>query len=567
MYDDREMEPSCLRLSRLPQTTRLFADFLDDFQKVSRFYAYSPDENGLLASARVAQNGGPDAKTRLGVVEVVRAENRAFGSDESVSRNLDKLAAGAVAVVTGQQVALFGGPAYAVHKAITAIHWAKWLTEHGIPAVPVFWLATEDHDFAEVNHVDWLLHDGLTRLEYHPANAGAGEPVGGILLNEEIRKLAAGAAANLMGPRAAEVGSALVESYRAGETMGSAFGKLLGRIFARRGLILMDPRNAELHRLAAPVFVNAIERAAEWTDELLARGKALEKAGYHAQVKVAAQSTLLFRLVNGRREAVRRRGEQFVAGGKTFSREEALAAVRDSPEEFTANALLRPVMQDALLPTAAYIGGAAEIAYFAQSEVVYRAAGVRMPAVLPRAGFTLVDARASRTLRKYRLQFADVLRGRQRLRAKMEHEVLPKILARRFSTGEKTLRRLLRNFRAPLRRLDPTLAGALKTAERKMLYQYEKLRGKAGRAEGFRTGVLERDKRRLLDVLYPARGLQERSLSLLPFLAAQPRNLLDDLLVSLRAGNSGQSIACCVCGSGRYFSARPTGFFLRISQR
>jgi len=534
MYDDREMEPSCLRLSRLPQTTRLFADFLDDFDKVSRFYAYSPDENGLLASARAAQSAGPSVETRREVAEILREENRAFGADESVLQNLDKLAAGAVAVVTGQQAGLFGGPAYTFYKAVTAIHWAEWLTEQGIPAMPVFWLATEDHDFAEVNHVDWPLHDGLTRLEYHPANAGVGEPVGGILSNEEISKLAAGAAANLTGPRATEVGSALVESYRAGETMGSAFGKLLARIFAGRGLILMDPRNAELHRLAAPVFVSAIEQAGPRTDELLARGKALDKAGYHAQVKAAAQSTLLFRTLNGRREAVRRREEEFVAGGKTFSRDEALAALRDSPEEFTANVLLRPVMQDALLPTAAYIGGAAEIAYFAQSEVVYRAAGVRMPAVLPRAGFTLVDARTSRTLRKYRLQFADVLRGRQRLRAKMEHEILPKILARRFSMGEKTLRRLLRNFRAPLRRLDPTLAGALKTAERKMLYQYEKLRGNAGRAEGFRTGVLERDERRLLDVLYPGRGLQERSLSFLPFLAAQPGNLLDDLLRVVR---------------------------------
>jgi bacillithiol biosynthesis cysteine-adding enzyme BshC len=538
MYDDKEMEQSRLRLSRLPQTTRLFADFLDDFQKVSLFYAHSPDENGLSASAREAQNGGPTAEMRRAVVDILREENRAFGADESVEQNLDRLAAGAVAVVTGQQVGLFGGPAYTFYKAITAIHWADWLTKQGIPAVPVFWLATEDHDFAEADHVEWLTHDGLTRLEVHPANVGVGEPVGGIPLDDQINGATESAASSLAGPHAEEVATALRESYRSGETMGSACGKVLARIFAGRGLILMDPRNAGLHKLAASLFVKAIEQASAWTDALLARGKALEKGGYHAQVRVAAQSTLLFRLVNGRREAVRRRGEEFVASGQTFSRDEALAALKNAPEKFSANALLRPVMQDTLLPTAAYIGGGAEIAYFAQAEVVYRAAGVRMPAVLPRAGFTLVDARTSRNLRKYGLQFTDMLRGRQRLRAKMEQEILPKILARRFSTGEKTLRRLLKNFRAPLRRLDPTLVGAFETAERKILYQYEKLRGKAGRAEGFRTGVLERDERRLLEVLYPARGLQERSLSMLPFLAAQPGNLLDDLLASLRSGNS-----------------------------
>ncbi len=136
MYDSEEMECSCLRLSGLPKTTRLFVDFLDNFPKVSAFYAHPPDEAGLLASARAAREDGPSAEIRKTVVKILAEENRAFGSDESVARNLERLANGAVAVVTGQQTALFGGPAYTIYKALTAIHWADWLTRQGIDAVP-----------------------------------------------------------------------------------------------------------------------------------------------------------------------------------------------------------------------------------------------------------------------------------------------------------------------------------------------------------------------------------------------------------------------------------------------
>lgn len=538
MYDSEEMECSCLRLSGLPKTTRLFVDFLDNFPKVSAFYAHPPDEAGLLASARAAREDGPSAEIRKTVVKILAEENRAFGSDESVARNLERLANGAVAVVTGQQTALFGGPAYTIYKALTAIHWADWLTRQGIDAVPVFWLASEDHDFAEVNHVEWMGRDVAMRLEYSPRGAGRGEPVGGIPLGEEIRGVTEQAIALLEGPHAEDVAVALRESYAPGQTYGSAFGKLLARVFKGRGLILLDPQNAGLHRLAGPVLRAAIEKSDALTEGLLARRKALEKEDYHAQVKVTPQSTLLFRLVDGKREAVRKRGEGFVAGAKTFSREEALEAIARAPEEFSANVLLRPVMQDFLLPTAAYIGGAAEIAYFAQAQTVYRALGVRMPVVLPRAGFTLVDLKTARLLKKYKLRVTDLFAGRQRLRSKMEQEILPKDLARRFRIGEKALRRLLKNFRGPLRRLDATLVGSLETAEKKMLYQYLKLHGKAGRAVNFRTGALDKDERRLVDGLYPARALQERSLSALPFLAATSGDLLEELLNCIRQPGS-----------------------------
>jgi len=191
--------------------------------------------------------------------------------------------------------------------------------------------------------------------------------------------------------------------------------------------------------------------------------------------------------------------------------------------------LLRPVVQDALLPTAACVAGPAEIAYFAQAAVLYQRLLGRMPAILPRASFTLVEPHVARLLKKYRLEIGDVARGRQHLGARLEQESLPKDLARRFAAGEKKLRAALTSLGGPLATLDPTLLGALGTAEKKMLFQFLKLRAKAGRAENFCTGVLDRQERVMLNSLYPHRGLQERTVCFLSFLARHGPALLDAL--------------------------------------
>jgi uncharacterized protein YllA (UPF0747 family) len=186
-------------------------------------------------------------------------------------------------------------------------------------------------------------------------------------------------------------------------------------------------------------------------------------------------------------------------------------------------------MQDTLLPTAAYIGGPAEIAYFAQNRVLYDRLLGRMPAILPRASFTLVEQPVERLLKRYGLTIEDVLRGRQHLRLKMEKRNLPRGLAARFIVEEKKLVRMLAGMRKPVGKLDSTLVGALDNAQRKMLYQFGKLQAKAGRAAGFRTRILSGHEQAIRDALYPQNALQERSLSLLPFLARNGLELLAEL--------------------------------------
>jgi bacillithiol biosynthesis cysteine-adding enzyme BshC len=527
------MECHCLAAHELPHTSKLYAAFLTKFERVERFYAHSPDLEGARAAARDVKL---DSEVRRGVCEILREQDAAFGSGSDVERNVERLAAGAVAVVTGQQVGLFGGPAYSFYKALTAIELAAELTKGGVAAVPVFWLASEDHDLAEINHCYWFSGGGLQQLELQPEVNAAGRSVGRVPLGSGVGPLVESATELLQGESRDWVGAAVHESYTPRETFATAFGKLMARLLGGRGLVILDPLDARVHRLAAPVFAQALERREELIGGLLARAKELEKAGYDAQVKVTARSTLLFFEVEGQRLALRQNGEQLAAGSAKLAEVELRAALETSPESFSANALLRPVVQDSLLPTAAYVGGPAEIAYLAQAQVIYKRLLGRMPAVLPRAGFTLVDAHVAKLLQRYGLTLREVMAGRQGVRRKMELASLPARLVQQFDQGEKELTALLRKLRAPLGRLDRTLEGALDTAERKMLYQFLKLRGKAGRAENHRTGVLDRHERTLVDALFPHRAPQERTHSLLPWLARNGPTLLDEMASRARGG-------------------------------
>jgi bacillithiol synthase len=533
------IESHCISFREIPQTTKIFSSFLEDFSKVSRYYAFPATLDGLKGSAAATEL---DRESRRTVVEVLRAQNQAFGAGAGTFANLDRLANGAVAVVTGQQVGLFGGPAYSIYKAITAARYAAELTKQGVDAVPVFWLATEDHDLEEIDHTAWVTSKGLHEFKLAPESASEGRRVGEIVLGSKIQALVSEAAYTLEGPNSDAVAQALRESYTSQDTYGSAFGKLMARLLADLGIILLDPLEPRLHRVAAKIYHRALDESGPLREALLERSKELERGGFHAQVKVARESTLLFFNVDGRREPLRERNGKFFAGKSSFTPEEVHAAIDRDPEAFTPNVLLRPVVQDVLLPTAAYVGGPAEIAYMAQAEVVYKKLLGRMPAMLARDSFTLIEQPVARLLTKYGMTFEDLFAGRQEVRTKMEQSSLPRALARKFETNEKALRKLLATYREPLKKLDQTLVGALESSEKKMLHQFTKLKGKAGRAENFRSGVLDRHERIILDALYPHRGLQERSLGALPWLSLYGGELLADL--ESHSSESGATPSC-----------------------
>jgi bacillithiol biosynthesis cysteine-adding enzyme BshC len=510
------MDCRTLLPEQLPHTTKLIRDYVDHFPKLETFYSHPPDLKSIIAEAKQLQF---PVERRQQVADILSAQNKQFGSSSVTLENIDRLYHGAVAIVSGQQVGLFGGPAYAFYKALSAIHTARQLSEDGVEAVPVFWMATEDHDIDEVRHTTWFHEGKLHRFEL-PKPDQTDVPVGRIPLGPAVSEIVKQASALLSGPDSTSVAEILQTSYTPEATYGTAFAQLFARIFAEEGLILLDPLDDRLHRVAAPILRQSLEQRDDLNALLLRRGKELEHAGYAAQVNVTARSTVLFSMENGQRHVISSaNGDGFTSGGHSAPRGEWLQKVEAHPELFSPNALFRPVVQDFLLPTVAYFGGPAEIAYFAQSQVLYEKLLGRMPVMLPRADYTLVDPKAVRILKKYKLEVEDVWQGKQTLRKSMYAKVVPKKLSREFDDNLRQMEKSTKKLHKAIAKVDPTIQGTIARAEKRIHYQIEKLREKTGAALDRHEKVIEQHEEFLENLLYPQKGLQSRDLNFLPFLS------------------------------------------------
>ncbi|MGH8630150.1 MAG: bacillithiol biosynthesis cysteine-adding enzyme BshC, partial [Burkholderiales bacterium] len=393
----------------------------------------------------------------------------------------------------------------------------------GSDCVPVFWLATEDHDLAEVNHVTLLDNEGGLHELSTSSHGAEDAPVGTVRMGAEIEGVVQQAARAL---GSAEAEQFLRQSYRPGETLGSAFGRLFSLLFRDSGIVLLDASDPELHRIAEPVYRGAALAAADLTSGLLGRSKALEAAGYHAQVKVTPSSTLLFHIQNGARSPIHRMNGGFQAGKEKLSVEALAARITSQPEQFSANVLLRPVVQDYLLPTLAYVGGPAEVAYFAQASVVYEELLGRVTPVAPRLSATLVEPRVKRLLDRYGLAVPDAFHAAEQLSETLASHSLPTGLDATFNSAAGSLAHSLDAVTTALAGFDPTLASAADRARSKMSYQLERLRGRAARAQLHRNELLARHAEEVSASLYPHKDLQERSIGGISFVARYGTGLL-----------------------------------------
>ncbi|HET7873652.1 MAG TPA: bacillithiol biosynthesis BshC [Terriglobales bacterium] len=321
------MRTECLPFTLIPHTTPLFTDLLYNYPKVQQFFPRSPDlaqwakeEAGLIRY---------DSVRRQKVAAILERQNRAWGASAKTLKNVERLRTGACCMVTGQQVGLFGGPLYAIFKALGAIRLAEKATELGADCVPVFWLATEDHDLAEINHTRLLAGDGSLQPVATSTRGAPDAPVSEIRLGEEIREALENAETALGD---SEIAGLLRRCYQPGETLGSAFARLFSALAGRWGVLMLDASDPELHALAQPIYRAAIERAEELDQALLERDRELLSSGYHDQVKVTELSTLLFTIQNGSRVVIQRsngvaRAADFRIGDEKISREKLLERI------------------------------------------------------------------------------------------------------------------------------------------------------------------------------------------------------------------------------------------------
>lgn len=511
------MRTTDLTFSDIPHQSRLFLDHLSDPDSLRQYYpnAQAGPRVGVASFADEVLRAYPAHREEVcdALVEI----NRAADAGEQTFENIKRLRSpNCVAVLTGQQAGLFSGPLYTVYKALSAIRLAADLTEAGTEAVPVFWAATEDHDIDEVSTT---FVPGEVRFKA-PADQEAC-PVGAVPVPNRDELIASLFDQLTRTEYTDDLRRIVDDSYSEGSTLGSAFLKLLAKLFADYGLIFIDPMNPSVRALSAPIMTEAIKKGSEIGSRLLNRSHELTSSGYSSQVAIEEDHFPMFWIdEKGSRRALRRDEGGFRAKGSrtTFSQDELLTVAAENPERLSPAVMLRPVVQDYLLPTVAYFGGAAEVAYFAQNSVVYEALGRPVTPIFHRQSFTVVEPRSRRTLEKFGLTLADLFRGKDAIMLEAAAELDAEGTGMLFASAEERINTELNRLDQKLSALDVTVAANLATRRKKIIYHLGALKKKALLATLRRDETAERQIADLFACLMPNGVLQERSLNVLYFL-------------------------------------------------
>jgi bacillithiol biosynthesis cysteine-adding enzyme BshC len=531
----------CYPIAVMPGMSRLFLDFCAGRMAVEPFVASLPRPSSPGDGSWQKRPAAPAHWPEL--VRLLAEQNRSAGASQALAA----LAEGAGVVVTGQQAGLFGGPLLTPFKAATALARARQATESGSPHAAVFWIATEDHDFAEINHVTFPAQRELHKLVYTAAPESA-RPVGGIVLDDSIVPLVEQAGNLLVADGSF---AALAEAYRPGRTFGQAFADFYATMFAAQGLLVLDASGRAFHRMGAPVLRAALERADELHTALLERNRQLEEAGYHAQVAVTAESSLLFLMDEngGARLALKRVAPSatepeglWQVGAQSYSTADLLGILDAEPERISPSALLRPVFQDFLLSTSLVIGGPAEIAYFAQSEVLYeRILGRHTPAQ-PRFFGTLIEPAVAKILNRHELTPDQVFaENPASLAQRLAARSMPVETKQKLAAAGNALDAELTTLVEWMQTQDQGLGQSADTAAGKIRYQMNRLRTLAANFQLQKEATLTKHAEALCNALCPGGVLQERVHGAAYYFAKYGAELAETLCVQAASGCPGHT--------------------------
>ena len=530
------MKTECLDYRQLPGVNPLFPEYLYHYDRLESLYS-SPVHLSLDAlkerADSVLKNPPPFPRDQL--VEVTTAFNQRVGAGEKVFQNLEKLKSPrTLAVVTGQQPGFLGGPAFTVYKALTAVRLAQMLEEEGYPAVPVFWLASDDSDFHEVRLTSFFDGNGdLFSVSYQGPQQNNSRMVGTIPLNNVEECFSRLQKEGPKGEFHEEVLQLLQETYPPEKSLCEAAGSWLSHLFRPYGLVLFDALLPEYKQGMGSLFARAIEKRQEIVQALKDRAEVLREKGYDPQVRVQDSESFVFLTEDEKRYKLEYEGKRYRKKGQDsleLSERDLVRELEQQAEKFTPNVLLRPIVQDHLFPTVAYVGGPSEVAYFAQVSAMSRFWDKEM-AVFPRVGVTLVDRKAQRLLKKYGLKVLDVLQlTPQEISRRIMKGKDPEHILERLEHVQEELQSELRALKDDIAKIDPTVAEMLGGTEKKVLYQIEKIQKRFVANHGSQKATFGQHLDYLCSHLYPHGKLQERVISFNQFLSEEGPGVVDRLM-------------------------------------
>jgi bacillithiol synthase len=504
--------------------THLFTTYVNHFDKVSEFYSGNfKEKSAWQEKIKKVQMKSHD---RSLLSRVLNDQNRDYHSGIKTLANIDLLGNdNTFAVVTGQQLGLFTGPLYTVYKAITAVKLAQQLSNEypEYNFVPVFWLESEDHDFEEINKTKFINNGNeLSAVEYllegKPLEKNPG-PIGPLLIDEFIEQCISAIENSI---QRTEYTEDLLRSMRSYYSKGSSFvqsfARFFNHIYEDSGLIFFNPNNAELKKNLSSLFVKEIESNSETSKSVIQRSAKLEEH-YHAQIK--AKSVNLFMFHKGGRFLIERSdsGDYYLKNTRQrFTRDELLAIARNTPELLSPNVVMRPLCQDSLLPTIAYVGGPSEVAYFGQLKPVYEHFAVEMPIIYPRMSATIVEEKVNKILGKYSLEIQELFGDMDTVLAKVSEQVSEVKVDNLFSKLETVLKDTMNEARFGIQQIDPTLNGTVDATISKFLQQVEVLKQKTQKAQQQKEDISLKQIRKASVHIFPNSNFQEREFSAIQYL-------------------------------------------------
>jgi bacillithiol biosynthesis cysteine-adding enzyme BshC len=505
----------------MAQVRELFLDYCNDFQRLRQFFRYDPR---ALPAAISELRGTQQRHFNEDHLNEIKLYNKRMDCGEETLRNIDKLGKnGTLAVVTGQQPGIFTGPLYTIYKTLTAIKLAKHISAtFEVEAVPVFWNASEDHDFEEVRHVEFINRDDrVISLLYEPQADIERKSIFDIPLEPSL-----GFLIDLMAgdTSESEFKSFLIDLLRNSlgrcYSLADWFSNLMQALFGEYGLIILDAHLPPCRQLARPVIGREIKMPTRSSRLINETGAQLRALGYHQQIERQPDDVNFFFYAQGRRNKVRFRQGNFVVDsiGLQYDQTEMLDMLAEEPQRFSPSAALRPLVQDHILPTAAYVGGPGEISYFAQMRNVYSFFDLVMPVIFPRARVTLVEARMAKILERYGLHVNDANKSRKDLLQTVLSQKLTSPVIQSCDRKLEVIQVVLDEFRREVGEVDPTLVEPVDKLKRKIGYEMDKLRDRLAQSQDQDFEVAEQQVDKLRAHLFPEGKEQERVLNIFPYL-------------------------------------------------
>lgn len=482
-------------------------DYLRSSSKINQFFsAHFRTEN--FRDVRV---------DRSQVVENLTRYNQMLNAPAKVMQNIEILGSeNNFAIITGQQPGLFTGPVFTIYKALSAIIISERLSNSRHQFVPLFWNASEDHDFGEMNHIHVMDGDELLRIDYPLREEGS---VSEIKLDQE--KIAEMILRINEATPNTEFKDSILEKIKnlsnQSKNLGDFFSRIMLNLLGEYGLILIEPKY--LRKMMIPLFKKMIDNPARCSEILNETGARLKELGYSPSIHKKANLCNFF----VERKNVIYEGN-FRIGGHAYSRNRLLHLLEKSPLSFSANAVTRPITQDYVLPTYAYVAGPSEVAYLAQLKQIYREFGVQMPVIYPRFGATVIENKVLKVLDKYRLKIFD-LRSPQPLLKRLAATKIKPV----FNSSRKKLQDIFQDIEETALRINGSLVDSCQASQGRVLKEIGVLENKLTRSLKKQNVIVERQIQKAANNIFPENDLQERKINLLEYLIKFGHNFLGDI--------------------------------------